>query len=107
MNDATVKFSYSSIVLTNDEKTDFDFVVQVLRHVLGKPELEAVQIARLAGWMGRYSCGTYPSPVAEAFVSEAARYAAARGSSLRLTLEVLKTLSLVEEIRVVRYGCAA
>jgi AAA+ superfamily predicted ATPase/ATP-dependent Clp protease adapter protein ClpS len=87
MNDATVKFSYSSIVLTNDEKTDFDFVVQVLRHVLGKPELEAVQIARLAGWMGRYSCGTYPSPVAEAFVSEAARYAAARGSSLRLTLE--------------------
>ncbi|HET7730706.1 MAG TPA: ATP-dependent Clp protease adaptor ClpS [Usitatibacter sp.] len=87
MNDTAAPLGYSSVVLANDEGTDLDFVVQLLRHVLGKGDLEAREIARMAGWIGRYACGTYPTPVAEAFVAEAARYAQMHRSALRLQVQ--------------------
>jgi ATP-dependent Clp protease adapter protein ClpS len=89
MNDSPAGFSYSSIVLANDDNTHVDFVIQTLRHVLGKTDMEAREIARMAGWLGRYSCGTYPTPIAEAMVSEATRYADVHDSPLRLQVHPL------------------
>jgi ATP-dependent Clp protease adapter protein ClpS len=89
MNESLDTREYKNVVLVNDESVKADFVMQALRHVLGKPELEAREIARMAGWLGRYSCGTYPATVADAFADAARRYGEAHGSALPIVSEAM------------------
>lgn len=80
---------YGNVILINDERVSFDFAMQLLRHVFGRGELEAREIVTSAGWLGKYSCGTFPYAVAEAFVAEARRYAEAEGKTVHIELEPL------------------
>jgi ATP-dependent Clp protease adapter protein ClpS len=89
MNARPDHFEYANVVLHNDNRTPFEFVVQTLRLVFGKGQREALEIAKVAGWLGRYACGAYPTPVAQAFVRQAAGYAEAQGHPLRFELEPL------------------
>jgi ATP-dependent Clp protease adapter protein ClpS len=89
MNEGVKTAEYAKVVLVNDDKARFDFVLQALRHVLGKAELEAREVARMSGWLGRYSCGTFPYAVAEAFVRSAQDYARTHGEHLPIELEPL------------------
>jgi ATP-dependent Clp protease adapter protein ClpS len=89
MNDSLDTREYKNVVLVNDESLGLDFVMQALRHVLGKPELEAREIARMAGWLGRYSCGTYPAGVADAFVEAARQYGEAHGRAVPIVAEAM------------------
>lgn len=89
MNESLDTREYKNVVLVNDERLGIDFVMQALRHVLGKPELEAREIARMAGWLGRYSCGTYPAAVADAFEGAAKRYGEAHGQALSIVAEAM------------------
>jgi hypothetical protein len=72
--------------------------VQTLRLVFGKGEREAREIAMVANWLGHRACGSYPAPVAQAFVQQAAKYAQAQGQPLRFELEPLVDLADGERV---------
>lgn len=84
-----MQLEFANVVLHNDNRTPFEFVVQTLRLVFGKGHREALEIARIAGWLGRHVCGAYPSEVAQSFVKQAATYAESQGHPLRFELEPL------------------
>ena len=97
MNESLDTREYMNVVLVNDDGVKLEFVMQALRHVLGKSELEAREAARMAGWLGRYSCGTYPAAVAEAFVEAARRYGEAHGQSLPIVAEPMHGAQALEQ----------
>lgn len=97
MNDSINTSEYKNVMLVNDESVNLDFAMQALRHVLGKPELEAREIARMAGWLGRYSCGTYPAAVADAFALAAKQYCEAHGQALQIVAEPMHDGKAIEQ----------
>jgi AAA+ superfamily predicted ATPase/ATP-dependent Clp protease adapter protein ClpS len=89
MNDQHTAIEFVKVVLRNDDQTPFENVVQTLRLVFGKDEREAREIARMANWLGRFTCGVYPIEVAKVFLQEAEKYASALGHAPQIELEPL------------------
>lgn len=71
MRDSPVGISDLQIVFHDDDETPFEFVVDLLRSVFGRSEIEAVAFAASVGEFGRAVCGTYPAAVAEAMLQAA------------------------------------
>ena len=85
MRDVPVGVSDAQIILHNDEDTPFEFVVDLVRSVLGRSETEAFALVATIEQQGRAVCGTYPSDVAEAMRLAARRRIKDAGHDLRVS----------------------
>ncbi len=59
------------ILLLNDRSTPFDFVIDLLKSVFGKDDVEARLLASTAHHFGEVSCGVWPPSVATALLEAA------------------------------------
>jgi ATP-dependent Clp protease adapter protein ClpS len=59
------------LVFHNDDDTPAEFVKELLRHVFGKPEKDAIAFTTLIDKQDRVACGPYPPSVAKALLDEA------------------------------------
>lgn len=89
MRDTPKDLENRRVVVFNDDKTPYVFVLNLLQSVFGKSEAEALAIAKIAHEAGRSVCGTYPPRIAEALVEEARRRIADDGHSLVIETEDL------------------
>ena len=87
MRDCPVGISDLQIIFHDDEETPFDFVVDLVRSVFGRSELEAVALAAAVGQQGKALCGAYPANVADAMLQAARLRIGEAGHPLRITAE--------------------
>ncbi|WP_193370361.1 ATP-dependent Clp protease adaptor ClpS [Pelagibius marinus] len=71
MLDAPAAADDVEILLLNDQNTPFDFVVDLLRSVFGRDDVEARLLAATAHHYGEVSCGAWPPSVAAALLEVA------------------------------------
>lgn len=75
------------VIMHNDDFTTMDFVVDILRDIFHKNEVEAERLMLLVHETGKAVVGTYPYDIAVSKVQAAAARAKAEGFPFRLTLE--------------------
>lgn len=71
----------------NDDFTTMDFVVDILRDIFHKDEIEAERLMLLVHETGKAVVGSYPYDIAVSKVQTAAARAKAEGFPFRMTLE--------------------
>lgn len=75
------------VLLHNDDYTTMDFVVQILREVFRKTEVEAMEIMLKVHNDGIGVCGVFTQEVAETKVALVRQRAAREGFPLKCTME--------------------
>ena len=75
------------VVLFNDNYTTKDFVVEILKIIFNKPELEATKIMMDVHKSGQGICGIYTYDVATSKVNQVHRIARENGFPLRSGVE--------------------
>ncbi|MDE6917743.1 MAG: ATP-dependent Clp protease adaptor ClpS [Lachnospiraceae bacterium] len=75
------------VIMHNDDFTTMDFVVDILRDIFHKNELEAEQLMMLVHETGKAVVAAYPYDIAVSKVQSAAARAKAEGFPFRMTLE--------------------
>ena len=75
------------VVMHNDDFTTMDFVVEILRDIFHKDEMEAERLMLLVHEAGKAVVGTYPYDIAVSKVQTATARAKAEGFPFRMTLE--------------------
>lgn len=78
------------VILHNDDKTTFDFVISVLTNIFHKTMEEAVELTKVIHVAGQGIAGApYTREIAEEKTMETVRYARANGFPLTPTFEEL------------------
>lgn len=85
MRDTPDEINDLQIVVHNDDKTPFEFVVDLLRSVFARSEAEARASAATISKQGRVVCGTFPPPIANAMLDIAQKRIKAAGHPLLVT----------------------
>lgn len=75
------------VIMHNDDFTTMDFVVEILRDIFHKDEMEAERLMLLVHEAGKAVVGTYPYDIAVSKVQAATARAKAEGFPFRMTLE--------------------
>lgn len=75
------------VIMHNDDFTTMDFVVDILRDIFHKDEIEAERLMLLVHETGKAVVGSYPYDIAVSKVQTAAARAKAEGFPFRITLE--------------------
>ncbi len=75
------------LVIHNDDKTPFNFVVELFREVFGRHERDAYALTTLINRQGKVACGPFPPSVAKALLDEAQSRIRAEGLPLLITSE--------------------
>ncbi len=75
------------VIMHNDDFTTMDFVVDILRDIFHKDEMEAERLMLLVHEVGKAVMGSYPYDIAVSKVQTAAARAKAEGFPFRMTLE--------------------
>ena len=75
------------VIMHNDDFTTMDFVVDILRDIFHKDEMEAEWLMLLVHEVGKAVVGSYPYDIAVSKVQTAAARAKAEGFPFRMTLE--------------------
>ncbi len=75
------------VIMHNDDFTTMDFVVDILRGIFHKDEMEAERLMLLVHEVGKAVVGSYPYDIAVSRVQTAAARAKAEGFPFRMTLE--------------------
>lgn len=75
------------VIMHNDDFTTMDFVVDILRDIFHKDEMEAERLMLLVHEAGKAVVGTYPYDIAVSKVQSATARAKAEGFPFRMTLE--------------------
>lgn len=75
------------VIMHNDDFTTMDFVVDILRDIFYKDEMEAERLMLLVHEAGKAVVGTYPYDIAVSKVQSATARAKAEGFPFRMTLE--------------------
>ncbi|MEZ3462137.1 MAG: ATP-dependent Clp protease adaptor ClpS [Lachnospiraceae bacterium] len=75
------------VIMHNDDFTTMDFVVDILRDIFHKDEMEAERLMLLVHEVGKAVVGSYPYDIAVSKVQTAAARAKAEGFPFRMTLE--------------------
>lgn len=76
------------VVLHNDDKTPFDFVIELIIILFNKSYSEATQLAYKIHNEGSAVCGVYSKDIAETKVKYIERAASQYGYPLKSTMEV-------------------
>lgn len=85
LRDTPVEINDLQIVIHNDEGTPWEFVVDLVRSVFSRSELEAKAFAATVTQQGKAVCGVYPPVVAEAMLDTAQQRIRAAGHPLLVT----------------------
>jgi ATP-dependent Clp protease adapter protein ClpS len=85
VRDTTADSCNLRIVIHNDPETPVEFVVELMRTVLGRQEAEARALAAAIDRRGKAACGTWPSDVAQAMLATAQQRIKSAGWPLRIT----------------------
>lgn len=75
------------VIMHNDDFTPMDFVVELLRDIFHKDEIEAVHLMMMVHEGGRASVGTYPRDIAVTKVQNATARAREKNYPFRMTIE--------------------
>ena len=75
------------VIMHNDDFTPMDFVVELLRDIFHKDEIEAVHLMMTVHESGKASVGTYPRDIAVTKVQKATARAREEGYPFRMTIE--------------------
>lgn len=75
------------VIMHNDDFTTMEFVVDILRDIFHKEEMEAERLMLLVHEVGKAVVGSYPYDIAVSKVQTAAARAKAEGFPFRMTLE--------------------
>jgi len=75
------------VIMHNDDFTTMDFVVDILRDIFHKDEMEAERLMLLVHEVGKAVVGSYPYDIAVSKVQTAAARAKAEGFPFRMSLE--------------------
>ena len=75
------------VIMHTDDFTTMDFVVDILRDIFHKDEIEAERLMLLVHETGKAVVGSYPYDIAVSKVQTAAARAKAEGFPFRMTLE--------------------
>ena len=75
------------VILHNDDKTTFDFVIHILTEVFHKDFNEATEITFRVHDAGAATAGIYTHQIAESKIDEASALARANNFPLKLTAE--------------------
>lgn len=75
------------VIMHNDDFTTMDFVVDILRDIFHKDEMEAERLMLMVHEKGKAVVGAYPYDIAVSKVQTAAARAKAEGFPFRMTLE--------------------
>ena len=75
------------VIMHNDDFTTMDFVVDILRDIFHKDEMEAERLMLLVHEVGKAVVGSYPYDIAVSKVQTAAARVKAEGFPFRMTLE--------------------
>jgi len=74
------------VFIINDDVTDFDFVVFLMKAVFGKTPAEAQDIANSTHNSGKGLIGIYSYDIAQTLVSKATQISRSKGFPLRFTI---------------------
>lgn len=77
------------VIMHNDDFTSMDFVVEILRDIFHKDEIEAVHLMMKVHESGRASVGSYPRDIAASKVESATARAREQGYPFRMTIEAM------------------
>lgn len=77
------------VIMHNDDFTPMEFVVELLRDIFHKDEIEAVRLMMQVHENGRASVGSYPKDIAATKVGNATTRARAEGFPFRMTIEAI------------------
>jgi ATP-dependent Clp protease adapter protein ClpS len=75
------------LIFHNDDKTPVEFVISMLRTVLGKSERDARMVNTEVQEQGQCSCGPYPASVGKAMLEEAELRIREAGHPLQISCE--------------------
>ena len=75
------------VIMHNDDFTTMEFVVDILRDIFHKGEVEAIHLMMLVHECGRASVGSYPYDIAVTKVQAATARAKEEGFPFRMTVE--------------------
>ena len=75
------------VIMHNDDFTTMEFVVEILRDIFRKGEVEAIRLMMLVHECGRASVGSYPYDIAVTKVQAATARAKEEGFPFRMTVE--------------------
>ncbi|WP_245428982.1 ATP-dependent Clp protease adaptor ClpS [Mesorhizobium sp. WSM3860] len=73
------------LVIHNDDRTPWAFVVELIRSLFSRSEAEAEALTATVSQQGKAVCGSYPSAVAKAMLDTAQERIKAAGHPLRIT----------------------
>lgn len=73
------------VIMHNDDFTTMEFVVDILRDIFRKGEVEAIHLMKLVHECGRASVGSYPYDIAVSKVQAATARAKEEGFPFRMT----------------------
>ena len=77
------------VVMHNDDFTPMDFVVEILRGIFHKDEIEAVHLMMKVHESGSAAVGAYPRDIAVTKVQNATSRAREDGYPFRMTIEAI------------------
>jgi ATP-dependent Clp protease adapter protein ClpS len=89
VRDTPANISDLQIITHNDDETPWEFVVDLVRSVFGRPEEEAKALTTMVAKQGRAVCGTYPAAVADAMLATAQQRIKEAGYPLLVTITPL------------------
>lgn len=75
------------VLIYNDDFTPMDFVVDILRDIFHKDEIEAVHLMMKVHESGRAAVGAYPRDIAATRIQNATARAREEGFPFRLSME--------------------
>lgn len=88
MRGTTSEIGDLQVVLHNDDETPWEFVVELMRSVLGRSDEDARLLTALIHRKGKAACGTFHSRVANAIVETAQQRIKTAGHPLCITTEL-------------------
>jgi ATP-dependent Clp protease adapter protein ClpS len=88
MRDTPAEIGNLQIVIHNDDETPSEFVVELIRSVLGRSDTQARALTMAIDRQGKAVCGTFPAAVACAMLETAQQRIKSAGLSLRITTEL-------------------
>lgn len=77
------------VIMHNDDFTPMDFVVEILRSIFHKDEIEAVHLMMKVHESGSAAVGAYPRDIAATKVRSATAKAREEGYPFRMTIEAI------------------
>ena len=77
------------VIMHNDDFTPMDFVVEILRGIFHKDEIEAVHLMMKVHESGSAAVGAYPRDIAATKVRSATAKAREEGYPFRMTIEAM------------------